>query len=121
MIVIKVDRDTNGNIESFSMNGHAESGPYGYDLVCAGVSSIAFGSINALEALCHLNAEAITELDTKSGGFLRCVLPRVESKSTHEKIQLLLEGMLVSFHTMEANYGEHIQINDLGGGKYVKA
>lgn len=42
MIKITVYRDNN-QIKTFELSGHAESGPYGYDLVCAGVSAVSFG------------------------------------------------------------------------------
>lgn len=31
------------------ISGHANSGPHGHDLVCAGVSSVAIGALNALK------------------------------------------------------------------------
>lgn len=120
MIVINVNRNQQGYIQSFTMDGHANSGPHGYDLVCASASSLAFGSINALEALCGLDANAMTEL-VDNGGYLRCKLPEDIPQETQEKIQLLLEGMLVSFQTIEAEYSKHIKINDTGGETYVKA
>ncbi|MBR3349912.1 MAG: ribosomal-processing cysteine protease Prp [Solobacterium sp.] len=38
-----------GHIVHLKAKGHAEAGPYGEDLVCAGVSSILFGLCNALD------------------------------------------------------------------------
>ena len=36
---------------SLDVSGHAEYGAYGKDLICASVSSIMFGFMNALDAL----------------------------------------------------------------------
>lgn len=48
MIRIKVVRE-NGNIVQLSLKGHADSDIYGKDLICAAVSAIITGGINALE------------------------------------------------------------------------
>lgn len=45
-------------IVSLVITGHAESAGYGHDLVCAAVSSIAFGLCNAMYEIC--GAENIT-------------------------------------------------------------
>lgn len=51
-----------GLIKSLNVQGHANSGPYGADLVCAGVSSIMTGALNGLDTLfpeaCKLSMEA---------------------------------------------------------------
>ena len=36
---------------SIQVSGHADAGEYGKDLICASVSSIMFGFMNALDAL----------------------------------------------------------------------
>lgn len=35
-------------LQKLEVSGHADSGEHGQDLVCAGVSSIVFGTLNAL-------------------------------------------------------------------------
>ena len=47
--------ENNKGITAFEISGHADSGPYGYDLVCAGVSAVSFGSVNATIAISELN------------------------------------------------------------------
>lgn len=109
MIKVKVERDHEGKIESFEMSGHAESGPYGHDLVCAAASAVSFGGLNAVMKLTD------SELDIDQGGdggFLRCVVPKEVEQDIEEKIQLLLEGMLVSLETIETDYGKFIKIED---------
>ncbi len=48
MIQILVTRNEHGHVSAFEISGHAESGPYGHDLVCAAVSAVSFGSVNAV-------------------------------------------------------------------------
>ncbi|PYZ93613.1 ribosomal-processing cysteine protease Prp [Salipaludibacillus keqinensis] len=107
MIQITFDRNDDGFIHTFTMSGHADSGPYGHDLVCAGASAVAFGTVNAIAEICH------TELDVEmknDGGFLRCRVPEKLHRDTDEKVQLLLNGMLVSMKTMEEQYSQFIRI-----------
>lgn len=95
-------------ITAFELTGHADSGPHGYDLVCAGVSAVTFGTVNAIMKLCE------TDLDIDQGaegGYLAVKLPLNMDSAQLEKMQLLVQGMIVSLETIEASYGEHIQMN----------
>lgn len=98
-------------ILSFELSGHAESGPYGYDLVCAGVSAVTFGMVNAVLELCNVDLN-ISQGD--KGGYLKVTLPDKEEipQSTYDKIQTLIQGMIISLQTIERGYGEHIQIKE---------
>ncbi|MGY4689427.1 ribosomal-processing cysteine protease Prp [Salibacterium sp. K-3] len=109
MIEIKVDRDDRKNITAFSMSGHAGSGPYGYDLVCAGASAVSFGAVNAVDEVCGVDLDV--EL-ADEGGYLFCRIPGGLSEQAAREVQLLLEGMLVSLHTIAEQYSGHIHISD---------
>lgn len=106
MINVNVNRKNN-QIKQFELSGHAASGPYGYDLVCAGVSAVSFGAVNAVMTLSGADLE-IEQGD--EGGFLRVTVPDSIPYETMEKTQLLLEGMLVSLKTIEQEYSEFIII-----------
>ncbi|HLR62598.1 MAG TPA: ribosomal-processing cysteine protease Prp [Lentibacillus sp.] len=108
MINVIINRQ-NSQIEQFELTGHASSGPYGYDLVCAGVSAVSFGTVNAVMALSDAEPE-IEQGD--EGGYLRVTIPYGISDVTMEKVQLLLEGMLVSLKTIEQEYSEFITIQE---------
>ncbi|SFE70971.1 ribosomal-processing cysteine protease Prp [Alteribacillus iranensis] len=109
MIKVNVERDESRSIHTFSMSGHADSGPYGYDLVCAGASAVSFGAVNAIAVLC--DTELIIDME-EEGGYLHCAVPANISGHVREEVQLLLEGMLVSLQTIAEQYGEHITIID---------
>lgn len=108
MIRVTVKRKDD-KIQSIELSGHAESGPYGYDLVCAGVSAVSIGAVNAVTEL--------SEIDLKveqggKGGYLMIAFPELLCNKEMEKAQLLFEGMLVSLISIENEYGELIRIND---------
>jgi uncharacterized protein YsxB (DUF464 family) len=106
MIHVTVYRQ-NEQITAFKLSGHAESGPYGYDLVCAGVSAVSFGAVNALFALCEIEPK-IEQGD--EGGYLHIALPDTAGAEKADKAQLLLEGMLISLETIEREYNQFIKI-----------
>ena len=106
MIIVTVFRTTN-QITAFELSGHAQSGPYGYDLVCAGVSAVSFGAVNAIIQLCEVDLEIE---QAGEGGYLHVSIPDLVHNELSEKVQLLLEGMLISLKTIEREYSEFISI-----------
>ncbi|HLR22176.1 MAG TPA: ribosomal-processing cysteine protease Prp [Pseudogracilibacillus sp.] len=95
----------NETIKAFEISGHADSGPYGYDLVCAAVSAISFGSVNALMEIGNINPK-IEQGD--DGGYLYVELP--DESTSIQTIQTILKAMVVSLKTIEQEYHEFIQI-----------
>src|SRR5699024_65839 len=105
MIKFNVFRENN-QIEAFELSGHAESGPYGYELVCAGVSAVSFGAVNAILQLC----EIYLKIEQHEGRYLYVALPDSIDMETMNEAQLLLEGMIISLQTIEREYHEFITI-----------
>ncbi len=105
MIEITINRNQ-GFIESFTMNGHALFADHGKDIVCAGASAVSFGTINAVHALTGITPN----IQQGKDGFLSCHIPEKLPNDIQDKIQLLLQGMVVSLQTIEEQYGEHIKI-----------
>jgi uncharacterized protein len=106
MINITIYRNQTGLIQSFTMKGHALFADHGLDIVCAGASAVSFGTINAVHELTGITPD----IEQGEDGFLSCRLPANISESIQAKIQLLLEGMVISLQTIEEQYGEHIII-----------
>lgn len=106
MIKVTINRSKNGLIQSFAITGHANFKNRGEDIVCAGVSAVSFGTVNAIIAL----TKADLRIEQGDGGFLRCELPEQVDEAIQERIQLLLEGMIISLQTIENDYGKFIKI-----------
>lgn len=94
-------------ITSFTLSGHADFAKKGSDIVCAGVSAVSFGTVNAIMSLTDVEPEIE---QGKEGGYLRCVIPENLSPESKEKVQLLLNGMLISLQTIERDYGKYMKI-----------
>jgi len=108
MIDITIFR-SNNQMTAFEISGHADSGPYGYDLVCAGVSAVSFGAINAVLEICGIDLDI---MQGDEGGYLHVVLPDDLEPEVMEKGQLLFEGMIVSLKTIANDYSQFIRIQD---------
>ena len=87
------------DVKSLTVSGHANYDEYGKDIVCAGVSAIVTGGINALEPYLK-NIEIINE-SNKLGVIV------IES---NEVIQVILNTMLVQLETIENSYKKYIKI-----------
>ncbi len=106
MIRIKINRTESGKIHSFEISGHALFEERGKDIVCAGVSAVSVGAINAVHELTNVTPD----LEHRADGLLRCVVPENLPEDIYEKVQLILEAMIVSLRSIEETYGEHIKI-----------
>lgn len=112
MIRIRVKRDKSGQIASLTINGHAGYAEKGQDIVCAAVSAISIGTINAVEAV--LGVRLPTEVH--EDGFLSCHMPSLDDGQLRDKVQLLLEAMIAALRSVEAEYGRHVQVMDERNG-----
>ncbi len=106
MITVTITRKRD-EMTAFEISGHAESGPYGYDLVCAAVSAVSFGTVNAIDRLFHVQMHIEQGAE---GGYLSVQIPHISEREKRRHVQTLLEGMLVSLQTIERDYNQFIQI-----------
>ena len=106
MITIRF-RKTNDKYLSFEVDGHAEFADPGEDIVCAGVSAIAFMGINALTEVAKI-PEPIFEIG--DDGYAYCELPMDLTRDQKEKSQTIFETVFVGFHGIELTYSDYIKI-----------
>lgn len=100
MVKISVDQDKNSKIKRIRITGHANAAPHGEDLVCAGVSSISIGALNAIDLL-----EKNSCLYEMKHGYIEI---RVVTDS--DQLQLLLSMLIIQLTTMENSYKKYIRI-----------
>ena len=100
--MIKVDIAYKGKgIESILIKGHANCGDYGKDLVCAGVSAVSVGALNALEEVDSY------EIEVEEG---RIKATFGKARSDHDEI--VLETMILQLKTIQVSYPEAIDIKE---------
>ncbi|MBQ0139828.1 MAG: ribosomal-processing cysteine protease Prp [Kurthia sp.] len=108
MITVEIHSNENRESYGFEISGHAYSGEPGHDLVCAGASAIAIGSVNAIGELVKITP-GIEQ--GQEGGFLSVVIdPNDLTPEQNVKLQLILQMMVTQFYTMVASYGDYIEI-----------
>lgn len=108
MIKITINKK-DSNIVSFSVKGHAEFAEHGKDIVCAGVSTVVIGTVNAIERICGVRADHHT---TMNDGFLQYYLPSL-SGDAYRNAQVLLLGMVVSLETVQSEYSKFVKIHTI--------
>ena len=96
-------------IISFSLSGHAESGPAGHDLVCAAASALSIGATNNLERIASIQPDIKAKED--AGGFLEVTLPSVLNEKQKEQGEILLRSLYYSLLDIEKEYGEFVSVS----------
>lgn len=81
------------------VKGHAEYDDAGKDLVCAGVSSIMFGLLNALDEIAEGSVDISVDNQIK-----------IKTGKTDIILQTILRTGLIQLQTVEESYPEFIKI-----------
>ncbi|WP_125768760.1 ribosomal-processing cysteine protease Prp [Companilactobacillus furfuricola] len=105
MIKASFHRNADKAIDSFLILGHADSGPYGQDLVCAAVSAVTIGTINNLEKLTKVQPQVVS--DEVNGGHLGC---RITGAVSHDTA-LLLDNLSEILKDIAASYPDNITVS----------
>ncbi|AVN63822.1 hypothetical protein CG006_02425 [Mesoplasma florum] len=103
--MIKVKIKNEGELlKQFEILGHAESGPYGQDLVCAAVSGITFGALNALDI--HFSKE----VDLK---VLENKIVITNNNIENQSLQTMLKMLKIQLSTIQTQYKQFIEIMEV--------
>ena len=100
MIKIQINK-TNNRYTSLIVSGHSNYGEHGKDIVCAGVSAIVTGGINAL----GIEDKNAISFKVDDGYFNLDVL-----NITNDNIQLIMDVIVIQLKTIEESYKKHIKI-----------
>lgn len=102
-----VREEADKRIVSFAVEGHAKYAKPGKDIVCAGVSAVSVGTVNAIEALAGVELPV-----SMKNGWLSSDIPVLQDAEADSRMQLLLESMAVMLETIATSYGKHIIIHE---------
>ncbi len=89
-----------GNINYLKISGHANFAEKGKDLVCAGVSAISIGLLNALDYY-HKEIDV-----TINEGLIELNIIDYKDQDT----QLILNTVIIQLQTIKENYSNYIRI-----------
>ncbi|USS87564.1 ribosomal-processing cysteine protease Prp [Fructilactobacillus hinvesii] len=93
-------------ITGFELSGHADSGEYGHDIVCAAVSALAISTVNGLEQVAGVTPE-VTQNETE-GGYLAIALK--EADWDDPAGQTLLQSFKNGMHAITDQYSDFVTI-----------
>lgn len=100
MTTVIIQRDQNHFYKCFICMGHAGYARRGKpDILCAAISALTIGTVNALEQLAGEKLMIEQNADT---GFLKCDFLDV----LQEKSNFLLDSMIFSLENLSREYGE---------------
>ncbi|USS93862.1 ribosomal-processing cysteine protease Prp [Fructilactobacillus ixorae] len=94
-----------GVITGFTLAGHADSGAYGHDLVCAAVSALAITTVNGLETVAQL--QPVVDQDATNGGYLQV---QVGAAATDQRGQALLQSFKNGMTEIAMQYRDFVTI-----------
>lgn len=105
MTTVVVYRNRKGSYKGFCCMGHAEyARPGRPDVLCAAISALTIGTVNALE---ELAGEVLKVAADESTGFLKCDFESV----LQEKSNFLMDSMVFSLEALSREYGrKYLQV-----------
>ncbi|SYV96211.1 Predicted ribosomal protein [Mycoplasma putrefaciens] len=100
-IIIKYKGD---KIEQFDVSGHANAGSYGHDLVCAAISGIVSGALNALDINYHKKV-SLKVLDNQ--------ILIIAKDLNDSYLQTMLNMLKIQLHTITMQYPKNTQFKEV--------
>lgn len=102
MIKIQINK-TNNKYSSLLVSGHSNYDEHGKDIVCAGVSAVVTGGLNAL----------IIENKNKisyrvNDGYVNVDVLDIDD----DKLQLIMDVIVVQLKTIEESYKKYVKISE---------
>ncbi|MDY3052000.1 MAG: ribosomal-processing cysteine protease Prp [Ndongobacter sp.] len=96
------------NVIGYRLTGHADQGPNGQDIVCAGVSTLSIAALNTLTDVCRLSEFVHYEV---RDGFLSVHLnsSKLSAQEMHDA-QIALRGMELAMIDLAKQYPKAIKI-----------
>ena len=102
MIKIQINK-TNNKYSSLIVSGHSNYDEHGKDIVCAGVSAIVTGGLNAL-----INENKMKISYKVNDGYVNVDVLDIMD----EKLQLIMDVIIVQLKTIEESYKKYVKINE---------
>ena len=102
MIKIKINK-SNNKYSSLEVSGHSNYDEHGKDIVCAGVSAVVVGGLNALT---NENKKKVS--CKMSDGYVNVDVLDIEN----ERLQLIMGVIIIQLRTIEESYKKYVKISE---------
>ncbi len=107
MVKVKFEKKNN-RITFFEIEGHAEAGEHGEDIVCSAISVLGQTAIIGLIEIAKINPEYVIE-----SGYLSCKVPKDLSKEEWKLVQPIIDTIYLGFINVQRSYSEFVEIEEL--------
>ncbi|TPR40197.1 ribosomal-processing cysteine protease Prp [Apilactobacillus micheneri] len=110
MIKVTISHNNlNDNINSFKITGHADSGEYGKDIVCAAVSVLSITTVNGLNEVAELDPKV--KSNDIDGGFMEVTIPNTKNHDNMIASQAILRSFENGMIDISKSYAKYIKLN----------
>ena len=104
MINISIVKDKNGFIWGFEIAGHSGYATCGKDIVCAGVSALAYTAVGSITDMTGVGK-------WKQGdGYMEFVVPENISDENKTTVKTILEAIVIGFKQIELSYEGYVKV-----------
>ncbi|TWT12003.1 ribosomal-processing cysteine protease Prp [Streptococcus sp. sy004] len=107
MIKIEIIKKVSGQPLKVVLTGHAGSGEYGHDVMCASVSTLSLNLLNGLEVLADYQPSY--HLNQKEGGYLQIDFSDFEKAPQQETARILYESFQLGVNQLGIDSPEFVQ------------
>ena len=107
--IVKYDNKT---CSYFELSGHSGYANIGYDIVCSGVTTACYTTLNILE---KINKEAFKMTDANTSGHLRVDLDYTKLLDNNEikLFNLIIQSLVEIIEEISSQYPKNLKINIL--------
>ncbi|UQS86658.1 ribosomal-processing cysteine protease Prp [Nicoliella spurrieriana] len=95
-------------ITGFELTGHADSGEYGQDIVCAAASALSITTTNALIAVAGVTPDV--QSDSVNGGLLIVRVPVIDNDEQSLQAQTLLAAFELGMKEIAKQYSQYVNL-----------
>lgn len=107
MIRVTLKYDTNNQLTGYEMSGHADSAPYGQDLVCAAASTLAIVTENSLDV------QGVRYEAEMNEGYFKLDLAPIDDATEALVAQAVLKTLEVGVNSLTQTYPKFIKANSV--------
>ena len=105
MVRVTVLREQ-GTPVGFELNGHANEGAYGEDIVCAGISAITETALLGITDVLKFDV-----VPTHEEGHMYCILPKDTSLEDMEKAAIVFNTMIAGLTSLQRAYPKSLKFS----------
>ena len=105
MVRVTVLREQ-GTPVGFELNGHANEGAYGEDIVCAGISAITETALLGITDVLKFDV-----VPTHEEGHMYCILPKDTSLEDMEKAAIVFNTMIAGLTSLQQGYPKSLKFS----------